>query len=98
MFVLKEVGMAKNRMTAIALSSFILAASNGIASAQYFYLGPTGPYGPDGLYENRSVGVGPAPSRVDHWRFDRSGTRGRLGLGADPLHPEGPGNPSNGAQ
>ena len=24
----------------------------------------------------------------------KSGTRGRMGLGADPAHPEGPGNPS----
>jgi hypothetical protein len=28
----------------------------------------------------------------DRKRFDESGTRGRMGLGADPAHPEGPGN------
>jgi hypothetical protein len=33
-----------------------------------------------------------APSRWDRARFNRSGTRGRQGLGASPLHPEGPGN------
>jgi hypothetical protein len=38
---------------------------------------------------------GPAVSRWDRTRFDRSGTRGREGLGADPVHPEGPGNVSN---
>jgi hypothetical protein len=28
----------------------------------------------------------------DREAFDESGTRGRMGLGADPAHPEGPGN------
>jgi len=28
----------------------------------------------------------------DRFRYDYSGTRGRLGLGASPFHPEGPGN------
>jgi hypothetical protein len=28
----------------------------------------------------------------DRKAFDQSGTRGRMGLGADPAHPEGPGN------
>jgi hypothetical protein len=32
------------------------------------------------------------PSRWDRARFHRSGNRGRQGLGAGPLHPEGPGN------
>jgi hypothetical protein len=38
----------------------------------------------------------PCSSRDDCDRkdYDESGTRGRLGLGASPYHPEGPGNPS----
>lgn len=28
----------------------------------------------------------------DWLRYDYSGTRGRMGLGASPAHPEGPGN------
>lgn len=28
----------------------------------------------------------------DRAAYDCSGTRGRMGLGADPAHPEGPGN------
>ena len=28
----------------------------------------------------------------DRKAFDELGTRGRMGLGADPAHPEGPGN------
>lgn len=35
------------------------------------------------------------PSRWDRARFNRSGTRGREGLGASARHPEGPGNVSD---
>jgi hypothetical protein len=31
----------------------------------------------------------------DRKAFGESGTRGRMGLGADPAHPEGPGNVSD---
>ncbi len=39
----------------------------------------------------------PCVSRADCDRrdYDWSGTRGRMGLGADPAHPEGPGNAPN---
>jgi hypothetical protein len=30
----------------------------------------------------------------DRKDYDESGSRGRMGLGASPYHPEGPGNPS----
>lgn len=38
----------------------------------------------------------PCYSRDDCDRkdYDESGSRGRMGLGASPFHPEGPGNPS----
>ncbi len=45
-----------------------------------------------GLNQNPSAGL--APSRADRAKFNRSGTRGREGLGEDPAHPEGPGNAS----
>ncbi len=32
------------------------------------------------------------PGEIDHRLYHRSGTAGRMGLGASPLHPEGPGN------
>jgi|GEM_PF-1186067 hypothetical protein len=32
------------------------------------------------------------PDEADWLRFGYSGTRGRMGLGASPFHPEGPGN------
>lgn len=35
------------------------------------------------------------PSRWDRARFDHSGSRGRLEIGASPAHPEGPGEPSD---
>lgn len=35
-----------------------------------------------------------SPDDCDRKDYDESGTRGRLGLGASPYHPEGPGNPS----
>ena len=31
----------------------------------------------------------------DWYRYHHSGTRGRLGRGANPRHPEGPGDPSD---
>ena len=34
-------------------------------------------------------------SGCDRRDYDDSGTRGRMGLGADPAHPEGPGNMPN---
>lgn len=39
----------------------------------------------------------PCVSRADCDRrdYDWSGTRGRMGLGADPAYPEGPGNAPN---
>ncbi len=47
-------------------------------------------------------GRGPAAKRpchslsgCDRRDYDYSGTRGRMGLGADPAHPEGPGNAPN---
>ncbi len=36
-----------------------------------------------------------SPDDCDRKAFDELGTRGRMGLGADPARPEGPGNFSN---
>ena len=41
--------------------------------------------GPYGYY-------GPSAQQSDNYEYNFSGTRGREGLGADPRHPEGPGN------
>lgn len=70
----------------IGLAVMMLMASTSVVAAEGRYIY----YHRNGLYEYRSV----APSHWDRHKFHHSGTRGRLGLGADPAHPEGPGNPS----
>ena len=69
-----------------AITILFLAIAPGGAQPFHSRRGPT--YGcPQGtIYEGRSS------LTADQLRFACSGTRGRLGLGADPRHPEGPGN------
>jgi hypothetical protein len=38
------------------------------------------------------IAQGRSVQEWDRFRYGYSGTRGRMGLGADPAHPEGPGN------
>jgi hypothetical protein len=68
----------------MGLAAAILAATMGIACA----------HSRAGQIYDGNANPKPqlAPSRWDRARFHRSGTRGRQGLGASPLHPEGPGN------
>lgn len=75
----------------LAFAGSIAIASVGAAAAQQAY--PAAPHQYYGLYQE-SHGTVPAYSRQDRADFDRSGTRGRMGLGASPYHPEGPGNPN----
>lgn len=64
-----------------------LLASSGAIAQTYRYGEPLPPNPPPGwTAEGRSV------EGWDRYRYDYSGTRGRMGLGADPSHPEGPGN------
>jgi hypothetical protein len=79
----------------IGLAAAILVASVGAVVAddrfppnQYY-----GPYEHNGPFVKPNPGL--APSRADRNAFFRSGTRGRLGLGGSPIHPEGPGNVSD---
>ena len=65
----------------------ILASGGAIAQTPYYDYGPRPPNPPQSwLAEGRSV------QDWDRFRYDYSGTRGRMGLGASPMHPEGPGN------
>jgi hypothetical protein len=89
-FLLEESDMIqvhlyhKAPMVGVAVM-MLMASTSVVAEKGDFY------YHHNGLYEYRSVAPSP------HWdrhNFRHSGTRGRLGLGADPAHPEGPGNPS----
>ncbi|WP_152428342.1 hypothetical protein [Methyloferula stellata] len=86
----------KNKIVCVSLrllacAGSIAIASIGVAAAQQAY--PDQPHRYNGVYQE-SHGTVPAYSRQDRADFDRSGTRGRMGLGASPLHPEGAGNPN----
>jgi hypothetical protein len=64
-----------------------LASGAAIAQTSYYGYGPPPPNPPPGwIAQGRSV------QEWDRFRYGYSGTRGRMGLGADPAHPEGPGN------
>jgi len=85
---LSKKAAAPCRTRIMGLAAAMLAATMGIAGAQE--LSPPRA----GHDRNAGTNLNPrkAPSRWDRARFHRSGTRGRQGLGASPLHPEGPGN------
>ncbi len=78
---------ARGGLRVLAFMGLAVIASGGAASAQQAYSNQDRQF--YGLYQDS---MGGAPSRQDRAEFDRSGTRGRMGLGASPYHPEGPGN------
>lgn len=80
-----------HRTPIIGLAAAALISLTGAASAQEGYPSRADRY--YGVYA--APNPQNAPSRWDRLRFDRSGTRGREGLGASPMRPEGPGNVSN---
>jgi len=82
-----EKTRAHHNLQKIGLAATVLLASVRVVVAQEQYAPPQ-----YGSYHN------PAPctslADCDRKAYDESGTRGRMGLGADPAHPEGPGNVS----
>jgi hypothetical protein len=80
---------ARGGLRVLAVAGMAVIASIGAASAQQAYSNQSRQY--YGLYDQNG-GAGTVYSRQDRADFDRSGTRGRMGLGASPYHPEGPGN------
>ncbi len=70
-----------------ALAGLALAVSIGAASASVSQTKAVHANAFYGLYQGSANA-----SSSDMARFDRSGTRGRLDLGASAFHPEGPGN------
>jgi hypothetical protein len=64
----------------------MLASAGAIAQSSYDEYGPP-PNPPPGW-----IAQGRPFQEWDRFRYGYSGTRGRMGLGADPAHPEGPGN------
>jgi len=92
MNTLTRRGPSHGKATVSGLVAVMLMASVSVVAAQQPYPSAPNPYyGGAPRHEYRSV----APSRWDRFRFDHAGTRGRLGLGASPLRPEGPGNVSD---
>ncbi|WOJ90377.1 hypothetical protein RZS28_03525 [Methylocapsa polymorpha] len=90
MAILMHNAATRHKARKIGFAAIVLIASVGAVAAQ-----GRQPPRPDqyyGLYPNQDQDHGLALSRWDRARFDRSGTRGREGLGAAPLRPEGPGN------
>jgi hypothetical protein len=71
----------------LAITTISMLASGGaIAQTSYYDYGPLPPNPPQSWIARRSL------QEWDRFRYGYSGTRGRMGLGADPAHPEGPGN------
>jgi hypothetical protein len=75
-----------------AMASF--AASSGAIAQTYYnhnYPAPPPPPAPPYPYPGWTW-EGRSAAEQDRANYDWSGTRGRMGLGASPMHPEGPGN------
>jgi hypothetical protein len=82
-----EKALARHKTQMIGLAAVVLLASMRVVVAQEQREQPR-----YGSYQNPP----PCTSLADCDReaYGESGTRGRMGLGADPAHPEGPGNVS----
>jgi hypothetical protein len=76
-----------NVMGKIVAGGIVACVFSSVALGQVRTYGPAEPY----LHVGRSVSVPPFQVQ-DQENYDESGTRGRMGLGANPSHPEGPGN------
>ncbi|ACK50727.1 conserved hypothetical protein [Methylocella silvestris BL2] len=83
--------MRNSNKYAAVLAAALMIGSIGAAAAGTHDL-PT-PKDYYGLYQGDGRPI--ASSRADRIEYDLSGTRGRVGLGQDPVHPEGSGNFSN---
>jgi hypothetical protein len=80
-----EKALARRKAQKIGLAVAVLMASTRVVAAQEQH-----EHQQYGFYQDRP----PCTSLDDCNRkaYDKSGTPGRMGLGADPAHPEGPGN------
>ncbi len=65
----------------------VAMAAPGVALAQRYREPPASYYEP-----HDPCPAGYSLQQQDRAAYDCSGTRGRMGLGASPYHPEGPGN------
>ncbi len=76
------------KIGAFVLAAATLAAPGAVlAQPQHAYAPAPAAYDP-----YNSCEPGYSVQSQDRAAYDCSGTRGRIGLGASPFHPEGPGN------
>jgi hypothetical protein len=75
-----------NTIRTLAFAGLTVIASMGAASASTVQANQF-----QAMYQAQ----GQVGALSDIARYDHSGTRGRLDLGASPFHPEGPGNLSD---
>lgn len=90
--------MRRSAKICLAAMASIAVASGALAQASYNYNygaapAPPPPPAPSYSYPGWAF-EGRSAAGQDRANYDWSGTRGRLGLGASPMHPEGPGNVS----
>ncbi|WP_395698608.1 hypothetical protein [Methylocella sp.] len=78
---------------ALVLAACALAPGAALAQRR-----PPPPAAEGQWYEPDCPPNGYSAQAQDRARYDCSGTRGRMGLGASPFNPEGPGNPSFGGR
>ncbi len=65
----------------------------GIAMSTSVPFAAAEPFVPEPAQASRFQALAPSMNpHQDYSYYDRSGSRGRLGLGANPARPEGPGN------
>jgi hypothetical protein len=86
MGTLTKISATKQGTRRIALMAAAVIASTGLVVAKEHQATK------QPAYANQYYGLYQGSRDADRAQFDRSGTRGREGLGEDPLHPEGPGN------
>jgi hypothetical protein len=75
------------RLLAIILGAGAAAAPAATFAQTHRAVAPPPPYQ---TYDSCEAGY--SLQSQDRAAYDCSGTRGRIGLGASPFHPEGPGN------
>jgi hypothetical protein len=80
-----EKALLRHKALEIGLAVAALVASTCVVAAQEQYEHPQ-----QGFYQDRPHCI--SLDDCERGAFDKSGAPGRLGLGADPAHPEGPGN------
>ncbi len=84
--------MKNNFMSGVAVAVLFAAFP---AAAQSPYEHYTTVYGAGVPYSPYAPGArGPSAQQWEQQQYHESGTLGRMGLGASPFHPEGPGNAS----